>query len=165
MTNMQTLPEVRRPHAGRAGFSLIELLMAVSIIGIIAGLAIPNMRQMVFRARATEVAADLEVVRVATVGYNGDQHGWPPEAGPGDVPPELDGYLPQGFSFQGNGYELDFENWPLPGGLPGDPSTTQLIGITVRAAEDQLSNAIAELLGGSIVFTVGNAHTVVVDRS
>ena len=154
-----------RRDAGRGGFSLIELLMAVSIIGIIAGLAIPNMRQMVFRARATEVAADLEVVRVATVNYNGNVFQWPPEAGPGAIPPQLEGYLPEGFSFQGNGYELDFENWPLPGGLPGDPSTRQLIGITVTAAEDQLSNAIAELLGGSIVFTVGNAHTVVIDRS
>jgi prepilin-type N-terminal cleavage/methylation domain-containing protein len=155
----------RRGDSRRGGFSLIELLMAVSIIGIIAGLAIPNMRQMVFRARATEVAADLEVVRVATVSYNGDLHRWPPEAGPGAVPPELNGYLPAGFSFQGNGYQLDFENWPLPGGLPGDPNTRQLIGVTVTAAEDQLSNAIAELLGGSIVFTAGNAHTVVIDRS
>lgn len=165
MTDERKLSNGRGVNARRAGFSLIELLMAVSIIGIIAGLAIPNMRQMVFRARATEVAADLEVVRVATVSYNGTRHLWPPEAGPGEVPSELDGYLPEGFSFQGNGYELDFENWPLPGGLPGDPSTTQLIGITVTAAEDQLSNAIAELLGGSIVVTVGNAHTVVIDRS
>ena len=63
----------------RGGFSLIELLVAVSIVGILAGLAIPNMRNMTFRARATAVAADLEVLRVATLNYNADTQAWPAE--------------------------------------------------------------------------------------
>lgn len=139
--------------------------MAVSIVGILAGLAIPNMRNMTFRARATTVAADLEVLRVATLNYNGDQHGWPTEVGPGVVPPELSGFLPEGFSFDGNGYQIDYENLSFPGGLPGDPTTTQLIGAAVTATDDRLSNAILELLGGNIVASVGNTHTVVIDRS
>ncbi len=154
-----------RTLAHRGGFSLIELLMAVSIVGILAGLAIPNLRNMVFRARATTVAADLEVVRVSTLQYNADNNAWPGEADTGLVPPELTGFLPDGFSFQGDGYELDFENIPLPFGLPGDPNTTQLIGVAVTAGDDRLSNGIAELLGGSIVFSVGNTHTIVIDRS
>ena len=40
--------------------------MAVSIVGILAGLAIPNLRSMTFRARATSVAGDIEVVRIST---------------------------------------------------------------------------------------------------
>ena len=149
----------------RGGFSLVELLMAVSIVGILAGLAIPNMRNMTFRARATTVAADIEVLRVATLNYNGDMHGWPADAAPGVLPPELSGFLPEGFSFDGNGYQLDFENLPFPGGLPGDPSTTQLIGAAVTSTDERLHNAIAELLGGNIVASVGNTHTVVIDRS
>jgi prepilin-type N-terminal cleavage/methylation domain-containing protein len=153
-----------RPDARRGGFSLVELLMAVSIVGILAGLAIPNMRNMTFRARATTVAADLEVLRVATLNYNGDRHGWPSEVGPGIVPPGLSDFLPEGFSFDGNGYQIDFENLAFPGGLPGDPTTTRLIGAAVITADDRLSNAIAELLGGNIVASVGNTHTVVIDR-
>jgi prepilin-type N-terminal cleavage/methylation domain-containing protein len=149
----------------RGGFSLVELLMAVSIVGILAGLAIPNMRNMTFRARATTVAADIEVLRVATLNYNGDVHSWPSEAGPGIVPPELTGFLPEGFSFDGNGYQLDFENLPFPGGLPGDPTTTQLIGASVTSTDERLHNAIAELLGGNVVASIGNTHTVVIDRS
>ena len=149
----------------RAGFSLIELLMAVSIVGILAGLAIPNMRNMTFRARATNVAADLEVLRVAALTYNGDQHRWPAERPTGEVPPELNGFLPEGFSFDGSGYQLDYENLSFPTGLPGDPNTTQLIGAAVTAVDERLSNAIVELLGGSIIASIGNTHTVVIDRS
>ena len=153
-----------RPDARRGGFSLIELLMAVSIVGILAGLAIPNLRAMTFRARATEVAADIEVVRVSTLEFNGDQFQWPAEVATGVVPPELNGYLPEGFSFQGNGYELDYER--ITGViLPGDPNTNQLIGVAVTADDEQLSNAIVELLGGAILYSSGMKHTFVIDRS
>jgi prepilin-type N-terminal cleavage/methylation domain-containing protein len=151
--------------ARRAGFSLVELLVAVSIVGILAGLAIPNLSSMTFRARAAEVAGDMEVVRVATVTFNGDQHAWPADAALGVVPPELDGYLPEGFSFQGNGYELKYEKFILPTGLPGDPDTRQLVAVSVTCDRDELSNAVVDLLGGSLVFSVGNTHTAVIDRS
>jgi len=155
----------QRIDTRRAGFSLIELLMTLSIVGILAGLAIPNLRSMTFRARATEVAGDLEVVRVATLNYNGSQHQWPADAAQGIVPPELVNDLPAGFTFQGNGYELKYERFNFPGGLPGDPTTTQLIAISVTADIDELSNAVVELLGGSLVLSVGRKHSVVIDRS
>lgn len=154
----------RRIDPRRGGFSLIELLMAVSIVGILAGLAIPNLRSMTWRARATEVAADINTVRVATLQYNADMSSWPAEAAQGVVPPELVGFLPEGFSFQGNGYELDFERFS-PVVIPDDPSTTQLIAVAVVADRSELSNAVVELLGGSLIFSVGMKHTADIDRS
>ncbi|MDX1495307.1 MAG: hypothetical protein R3253_14670 [Longimicrobiales bacterium] len=138
--------------------------MAVSIVGILAGLAIPNLRSMTFRARATSVAGDIEVVRISTAQYNGDMNAWPGEVASGTVPPELNGFLPDGFSFQGDGYELDYERLS-PVVIPGDPNTTQLIGVSVTADTDELSNAIVELLGGAILYSVGRKHTFVIDRS
>lgn len=149
----------------RGGFSLIELLVAVSIVGILAGLAIPNMRNVTFRARATAVFGDLNVVRQATLDYNADLNSWPSEVAAGVVPPGLEAFLPEGFSFAGEGYELDFENLTLPLGLPSDPSVTRMVGMAVTAPDDALSNAIAEVLGGAIISSVGNTHTVVFDAS
>lgn len=148
----------------RGGFTLIELLVVVAIIGILAALAIPNMRTVLMRARATEVAADLDVVRVAAVQYHANALSWPPESASGEIPAELVDYLPAGFTFQGDGYELDFERWSLPSGLPGDPATRMLIGVSVTTESNDLGNAVAQFLGGSILFSVGNTHTVVIDR-
>ena len=155
----------KRRDAKRGGFTLIELMIVVAIVGILAGIAIPNLQNVLTRARATEVAADMEVVRVAVLSYNSDLLGWPSEAALGAVPGSLSGYLPDGFSFTGNQYQLDYENWPLPSGLPGDPGTTRLIGVSVNATDASLSNAIVEILGAAVVFSVGSTHTIVIDRS
>lgn len=149
----------------RGGFSLIELLVAVSIVGILAGLAIPNLRNVTFRARATAVFGDLNTIRQATLDYNADQNAWPPNETSGTVPAGLVPYLPEGFSFTGDGYELDYENITLPFGLPSDPSVNRMVGAAVTATDDALGNAIAEVLGGAIVSSVGNTHTVVFDAN
>jgi len=155
----------RQANARRGGFTLVELMVVAAIVGILAGLAIPNLRTVLLRARATELAGDMEVVRTATLSYNGDHHTWPSESPAGTIPTGLTEYLPDNYSFVRNGYQLDFENWSLPGGLPGDPSTHTLVGVSVVVTDPSLGNALVELLGSSIVFSVGNTHTVVIDRS
>jgi len=160
-----TKRRARKPDSKRGGFTLIELLVVTAIVGILAGLAIPNMKNILLRARATELVGDMDVVRVATQNYQANFHGWPAETAAGTVPPELVEYLPDGYSFDRDGYQLDFENWSLPGGLPGDPGTTTLIGVSVVVDDPLLGNALVELLGSAIVFSVGNTHTVVIDRS
>ncbi len=163
-------PVVRKTGSGRdanrrGGFTLVELLVAVAIVGILAGLAIPNLKNMIQRARAADVAGTMNVVKVAALNYNADKHGWPPESALGVVPPGLVSYLPANFSFKRDGYTLDYENWSLPGGLPGDPNTHTLIGVSVQTKDPQLGNALLELLGSAIVFDVNNTYTIVIDRS
>ncbi len=154
-----------RVETRRGGFTLVELLVSVAIVGILAGLAIPNLKNMIQRARAADVAGTLDVVKVAALNYNAKSHGWPPESALGVVPPDLVPYLPANFSFKRDGYTIDYENWSLPGGLPGDPNTHTLIGVSVTTADPQLGNAILELLGSAIVFDVNNTFTIVIDRS
>lgn len=154
-----------RVDARRGGFTLVELLVVTAIVGILAGLAIPNMRTVLLRARATELVGDMEVVRVAALTYHGTNFRWPDEVAVGVIPTGLDAYLPDGYSFNRDGYDLDYENWSIPGGLPGDPSTHTLIGVSVAVVDPSLGNALTELLGSAILFSVGNTHTVVIDRS
>ncbi len=149
----------------RAGFTLIELMIVAAIVGILAGLAIPNLRTMIYRARAVEMAADMEVVKLAALNYQGDNHTWPAEASLGSVPTGLDAYLPADYSFVKDGYQLDYENWALPSGLPSDPSATLLIGVSVTVEDPTMGNALLEFLGTAIVFSVSTTHTIVIDRS
>ena len=151
--------------ARRGGFTLVELLVVAAIVGILAGLAIPNLRTVLLRARATELVGDMDVVRAAALQYNGDHHTWPSETATGAIPSGLPEYLPDNYSFVRNGYQLDFENWALPGGLPGSPGTTKLIGVSVVVTDETLGNALLELLGSAVAFSAGNKHTVVIDRS
>jgi hypothetical protein len=102
---------------------------------------------------------------VAALNYHAEHLSWPGESSEGDVPTGLAEFLPDGFSFAGDGYTLDYENWSLPGGLPSDPSTRTLIGVSVTTDDDALGNALVELLGTAVVFSVGDAHTIVIDRS
>ncbi len=57
---------------GRAGFTLVELLVAVAIIGIIAAIAIANLTQAIERARQRRTMADIRSVANAVSAYGVD---------------------------------------------------------------------------------------------
>jgi prepilin-type N-terminal cleavage/methylation domain-containing protein len=54
---------------GADGFSLIELLVAIAVLGIIAGIAIPIMLQARMRANESAAIASLYVIRSAQATY------------------------------------------------------------------------------------------------
>ena len=55
---------MRRMRAGR-GFTLLELMIALMVVGILAGIAIPAYFSLVSNTRAAQAVADLQAVRAA----------------------------------------------------------------------------------------------------
>ncbi|MGD2067958.1 MAG: prepilin-type N-terminal cleavage/methylation domain-containing protein, partial [Gemmatimonadota bacterium] len=133
----------------RGGFSLPELLLVMVLLGVLAQIAYPNYRAMVLRARAVDLVAQVRAVENAARDYQADTFQWPAEAATGVVPTGLVSYLPDGFSFTGEDYQLDWENVPIPGGLPSDPSTTRLLGVGIVTETVELGEAIVDVFGST----------------
>jgi len=68
--------------AGHAqGFTLIELMIVVSIIGILATIAVPSYQSSVIKARETVLRQDLFTIRELLDQHRADQGKYPPSLG------------------------------------------------------------------------------------
>ena len=68
-----------RRHSTSLGFSVIELLIVVAVIGLISAIAIPNLINAIQRARQTRSMADLKTIARAVSLYEQDSSVFPIE--------------------------------------------------------------------------------------
>ena len=146
---------IRRP---RRGFSLIELMTVIGVVGLLAAIGIPRYREMKRRAYSAAVLGDFNTLRIASFNYFADNATYPPDGAAGSPPPSLVPYLPQGFEFSTPSYTLDYDVWPSP------LNPTQLVvGVTVTANDQELVNMIARnIRTGGLGFVNGAGYTYVV---
>jgi len=122
----------------RLGYSLIELLVVLAFIGLLARMAVPRYSDMKRRATAAAIIGDVHAIRLALFTRFAETQNWPPESGPGVVPPDLVSYMPGQFTFTRPDYEYDYEVWSLSSGTPGDPQQDTMIGVAVTVNDMKL---------------------------
>ncbi len=65
-------------QAGQGGFTLIELMMVVTIIGILANLAVPSFQRSIVKSREAALKQSLYTMRDVIDQYKADQGVYPP---------------------------------------------------------------------------------------
>jgi general secretion pathway protein G len=107
---------------GSDGFTLIELMIVVSIIGILATLAVPSYQSSVVKAKEAALRQDLSTLRDVL-----DQH----KADQGKYPPSLSALV-------GTGYLR---------GIPKDPFTGSMT--TWQEITDPIDGGVIDIFSGA----------------
>lgn len=116
-----------KPSLGRHGFTLLELLIVIAIIGVLAAVLTPNLMNA---RRAASYKAGAALIRnlgtqIAACALENDlagNGGYPADVGPGQPPPgcpDVDWPTSADIPFRTT---IDYENWELGG--------TRWIGVT-----------------------------------
>jgi len=111
----------KRRHTARAGMTLLELIIACSILLILSAMALPTYRYTVIRAKEGELRYDLQAMRDGIDRYHqaANQHKFRTPVNSDNYPADLD-TLVQGVQIGADGRRLVFLRK-----VPVDPMTGQ----------------------------------------
>jgi prepilin-type N-terminal cleavage/methylation domain-containing protein len=144
----------------RPGFTIIELLMTMTVVGLLSAVAVPKFTEMKRRATATQLLGDFGVMRHAAMTFYVDSGYFPRETPTAALPANLDTYLPAGFSMTKDGWTMDYENWTLTSGMR--TSTGVAIGISFVVPDEKLGLTAMRLVGNVPAYTVGSKYTFII---
>jgi prepilin-type N-terminal cleavage/methylation domain-containing protein len=138
----------------RAGFSYVEVLVVLTIMGILVRIALPRLSYIRKQAQSRAAIADVRVVRDAVLNFNQDRGAFPSEAPAGQIPAALTGYLPHGFTFLRDLYTVDYEMWP-----PGGGSTTPVVAVAIDSTDPDMVIELRKLGASGIPHIVSGSRT------
>jgi type IV pilus assembly protein PilA len=131
------------------GFTLIELMIVVAIIGILAAIAIPNFIKFQARSKQSEAKANLKAIYTAEKAYFQEKDTYSPEVG-------RIGFAPE----RGNRYAYGLAATPTyddrTGTVPSTPSTATGIMVDKFKFTSEVSNpAFSGPCGTTIALVTG----------
>lgn len=107
----------RRLH----GFTLVEIMIAVIIIGLLAALAIPAFNKVRSAARNTRFISDLRTFSQAFEAYSATNGTWPADGAPGAVPAGMAGDFKEmvwtASTSLGGNWDWDYQQFGVTAGI------------------------------------------------
>lgn len=136
----------------RRGFTIIELLVVVFLMGILASIALLKYMDLRNNAIAAQMSQELRAIHVAALNFYADKEVWPPEAGAGIVPAGMGVLLPGQLasSLDRGNYVLDYDNFG-----PGAPDI--MIGVSVTTTDTKLFAKFVQYMGTQSPFFVSGS--------
>jgi len=142
---------------------MILCVLVLEIVAILANLAMPVWQNTALHMHAADIARQMQQVRTAAESARARSGAWPDDQPAGVKPTELGPFLPPGFSFAHEDYQLDWDHWELADGKALGVAGDELAGIAVVSRNPRLAGAVArELRGGDLRLTLENRTTLVI---
>ncbi|MGA2193140.1 MAG: prepilin-type N-terminal cleavage/methylation domain-containing protein [Nitrospirota bacterium] len=135
-----------------SGFTLIEIMIAVVIIGILVAIAIPTMRIYRLKAKQSEARTNLQAIYTSETAYKAEYNTYSPFL-------SVIGWQPQGTCFYEYTVGADYAGNSNPGGDPmnNDPPGADSLSFTAVAwynmDEDPIVDTWEETTANVIVNT------------
>ncbi|MEM9185357.1 MAG: prepilin-type N-terminal cleavage/methylation domain-containing protein [Planctomycetota bacterium] len=146
-----------RPRNGRLGFTLVELVVVILILGVLAGIAVPYTFGVSEQAAEQAVVTQVQQIFEAAEIFKARNGRWPNDASSGDFPSDFDGLLPSSlftsrtpigayYDWDGLGTARPVIGVGIYVGIPATRSVDEL------ADDGDLNTGWVQRLGGALHF-------------
>lgn len=147
-----------------SGFTLVEIMIVVSIIALLVAIALPSFLHAREQARRTKFVAALRVARDACDTYAMENNGWPTDVNRGTLPPGMATYFDAHFNWTaptpiGGKWDWDFKIFGFTAGVSVvDPDESNEDMAAIDAMIDD-----GDLTTGAFQKTADNRYTWILE--